>query len=256
MTTSSTPDRTDAKRTSSRRRLAGASSTGFRAAAARPTGSRWRSWRSWPGQRSPAEAADALKISLPRYYILETRALEGLVAACEPKPLGKQPSPETRIAALEKELQQAHRECARQQALVRVAQRSVGLPAAEPPQGQDVGSTRDRRGRKKRRPAVRALKAAETLRSRVASAEAAEVQPGHLSRTVPLRNRERHGNMAHRPDERAGRIRRSGRMSRWQDANPLGPAAGPSSGRIRTGQGTVGSHPGDDRRRVDDRRGL
>jgi transposase len=36
------------------------------------------------------------------YYVLETRALEGMVAACEPRPLGKQPSPQTRIDALEK----------------------------------------------------------------------------------------------------------------------------------------------------------
>jgi hypothetical protein len=127
------------------------------------------------GLRSPAEAAESLKISLPRYYILEVRALEGMVAACEPKPLGKQPSPETRIASLEKELQQAHRQCARQQALVRAAQRSVGLSAADTQKGT-TSSKRDRKGRKKRRPTVRALKAAETLRSRVVSAEASEVQ--------------------------------------------------------------------------------
>lgn len=119
------------------------------------------------GMRSPAEAASALKISLPRYYVLETRALEGMVAACEPKPLGKQASPQRRIAALEKELQQARRECARQQALVRAAQRSVGLssPVAK---GGKASAKRDRSGRKKRRPAVRALKAADALRERIA----------------------------------------------------------------------------------------
>ena len=79
------------------------------------------------GLRTPAEAAQSLQISVPRYYVLETRALEGLVAACEPKPLGKQRTPQTRIAALEKELQQARHQCARQQALVRAAQRTVGL---------------------------------------------------------------------------------------------------------------------------------
>jgi hypothetical protein len=127
------------------------------------------------GMRSPAEAASALKISLPRYYILETRALEGMVTACEPKPLGKQPSPQTRIASLEKELQQARRECARQQALVRAAQRSVGLSATEAQKGK-APSKRDGQGRKKRCPTVRALKAANTLRKGIASAEAGEVQ--------------------------------------------------------------------------------
>ncbi len=127
------------------------------------------------GVRSPTEAAEALKISLQRYYILETRALEGMVAACEPKPLGKQPSMETRITELEKELQQARRECARQQALVRVAQRSVGLTATETQKGKPA-TKRDKRGHKRRRPAVRALKAADTLRGRIDEAEASEVQ--------------------------------------------------------------------------------
>jgi hypothetical protein len=128
------------------------------------------------GARSPTEAAEALKVSLPRYYLLETRALGGMVAACEPKSQGKQPSPDTRIAALEKELQRARRECARQQALVRVAQRSVGLSAAETQKGK-ASCPQDRRGRKKRRPAVRALKAANTLKSRLASAKTSGVQP-------------------------------------------------------------------------------
>ena len=127
------------------------------------------------GIRSPAEAAAALNISLVRYYLLETRALDGMVAACEPKSLGKQPSPQTRIASLEKELQQARRECARQQALVRVAQRSVGLSATDGQKGK-ASSKRDPKGRKKRRPTVRALKAANTLRKKIAAAEAATVQ--------------------------------------------------------------------------------
>jgi len=114
------------------------------------------------GLRTPAEAAQCLQISVPRYYVLETRALEGLVAACEPKPLGKQPTPETQIAALEKELQKARHECARQQALVRAAQRTVGLtlPARRPGKQKAEPAKKGRR----RRPTVRALRAAKTLR--------------------------------------------------------------------------------------------
>ena len=94
--------------------------------------------------------------------MLETRALEGLVAACEPKRLGKQPTPETRIAALEKELQRARHECARQQALVRAAQRTVGLtlPATRPGKQKAQPAKKGRR----RRPTVRALRAAKSLR--------------------------------------------------------------------------------------------
>jgi len=121
------------------------------------------------GLRTPAEAAQSLQISLPRYYVLETRALEGLVAGCEPKPLGKQPTPETRIAALEKELQQARHECARQQALVRAAQRTVGLTLPAPRPGKQKAESAKEGAKKsgkrrKRRPTVRALRAAKTLR--------------------------------------------------------------------------------------------
>jgi hypothetical protein len=120
------------------------------------------------GLRTPAEAAQSLQISLPRYYVLETRALEGLVAACEPKPLGKQPTPQTRIAALEKELQQSRHQCARQQALVRAAQRTVGLtlPAARPGKQKTEAAKGAAKagGKRRRRPTVRALRAAKTLR--------------------------------------------------------------------------------------------
>ena len=78
------------------------------------------------GVRSPPEAAELIGVSLPRYYQLETRALEGLVTALGPRPRGKQPSLELTIARLEKELEAARRDCARQEALVRVTQRSMG----------------------------------------------------------------------------------------------------------------------------------
>ena len=115
------------------------------------------------GLRSPPEAAETLAVSLPRYYQLEARALEGLVAALAPRPQGKQPSLQNRITALEKQLEAARRQCARQEALVRVTQRSLGLAtgAAKPSE-----PSRDARGRKKRRPTVRALKAARTLHTR------------------------------------------------------------------------------------------
>ncbi len=57
------------------------------------------------GVKTPTQAAADLGTSLPRYYQLETRALEGLVAALEPRPKGKQPLPANQIAALERELE-------------------------------------------------------------------------------------------------------------------------------------------------------
>ena len=84
------------------------------------------------GLRSPTAASQALAISLPRYYQLETRALEGLVAALAPRPQGKQPSLENCVKLLERQLAAAHRQCARQEALVRVTQRTLGLALATP----------------------------------------------------------------------------------------------------------------------------
>src|SRR5579863_10493037 len=81
------------------------------------------------GVRRPSEAAQALSTSLPRYYQLERRALTGLLAACEPAPRGPRIDPARRLAALERENQRLARECDRQRALVRMAERSLGLTA-------------------------------------------------------------------------------------------------------------------------------
>ncbi len=115
------------------------------------------------GLRTPADAAAALGLAVPRYYQLETRALEGMVTALEPRSLGKQPSLEGRVVRLQKELEQARRESARQQALVRVAQRSLGLKPSSGSNGESPA--KDRSGRRKRKPTVRALKAAAVLRA-------------------------------------------------------------------------------------------
>ena len=126
------------------------------------------------GLRTPADAAAALGIAVPRYYQLETRALEGMVTALEPRSLGKQPSLEGRVVRLQKELEQARRESARQQALVRVAQRSLGLKPSSTP--NEKTPAKDRSGRRKRKPTVRALKAAAVLRvlPKILAAETAD----------------------------------------------------------------------------------
>src|SRR5262249_7411877 len=40
------------------------------------------------GGRTPVQAAQPLAVSLSRYYLLEEKALHGLLAACEPAPRG------------------------------------------------------------------------------------------------------------------------------------------------------------------------
>jgi hypothetical protein len=134
------------------------------------------------GMRSPPEAAQTLSISLPRYYQLEARALEGLLAALAPRPLGKQPSLENRVKQLEKQLETAHRQCARQEALVRVTQRALGLPVAPPSKAATAQGGRP--GRKKRQPVVRALKAARTLHAQASAVVAPEVAGDSDAATV------------------------------------------------------------------------
>jgi hypothetical protein len=98
------------------------------------------------GARTPAEAATALAVSLPRYYQLEGQALRGLLAACESKPRGRQPDPGREVAALRQEKERWRREAARQQALVRAAQRAIGL-AAPPTTPARPGGKKPRRRR-------------------------------------------------------------------------------------------------------------
>jgi erythromycin esterase-like protein len=124
------------------------------------------------GMRTPRSAAEALKLSLPRYYQLEARALDGMLAACEPRPLGRVKTSASALATLQRECGQWRQECARQQALVRAMQRAIGLAA--PPAKTDSSK------RRKRRPMVRALKAVEGLRN----GESAEVATDS-ARSVP-----------------------------------------------------------------------
>jgi hypothetical protein len=109
------------------------------------------------GARTPTQAAEALGVSVPRYYQLEGRALSGLVTACEPRSPGRSSSPAQELAQLRRQHDRLQRELVRQQTLLRVAQRSIGLAPPPPPV---------KKGSKKRvrRPVVRALGAATQLR--------------------------------------------------------------------------------------------
>jgi hypothetical protein len=130
------------------------------------------------GVRTPTDAAVAIGVSVPRYYLWEQRALEGLVAACEPRPVGQGPSQQHQITVLQKELVRLRQNCVRQQALVRASQRAIGLTPPPQPGGKPVskaagksGDRNARKGPRKRRPVVRALKAAAALRAAPSNAE-------------------------------------------------------------------------------------
>ncbi len=120
------------------------------------------------GVRRPSEAAQALGTSLPRYYQLERRALTGLLSACEPALRGPRVNLTRQLAALERENRRLKRECDRQQALVRMAERSLGLPApaaVKPPvKGKEEKQTGSTKRRRPRRASVRALQVVRGLR--------------------------------------------------------------------------------------------
>lgn len=111
------------------------------------------------GARLPSEAAAVLQVSVGRYYQLESRALGGLVAACEPRRRGRGRKSSNEASSLRQECDRLRRECARQQALVRAAQRTVGLPAPAGPPNTEKGGKK----RRKRKPTARALKMAALL---------------------------------------------------------------------------------------------
>lgn len=139
------------------------------------------------GERSPSEAAEALEVSLPYFYLLERKALEGLVRACEVQPKGPPPpSAAERLALVEQQLAASQRECQRLAALVRVTQRAVGLASGAAPKpsksnGAAAGKSSGKRAR--RRPAVRALRAAQTARKNAAK-NSLQTPPAVVERAI------------------------------------------------------------------------
>jgi hypothetical protein len=121
------------------------------------------------GSRSTLQAAEALGVSLPRYYQLEARGLEGLLEACEPRPRGRQPDAGLEMEVLRKENEQLRREVQRQQSLARLTQRTLGVTAPVP-------AKPDNRKRK-RKATVRAMRRAEKLRDEAAE-DASPGSPG------------------------------------------------------------------------------
>jgi hypothetical protein len=123
------------------------------------------------GARTPAQAAEALGVSLPRYFQLETQAMHALVKSCEPKPRGPGRTVDRELTALRRQYERLQRELVRQQTLVRMAQRTIGLAAPAAPPKPSPGKKR------RRRPVVRALAAAVYLQQQSQDAPSAAAPP-------------------------------------------------------------------------------
>ena len=93
-------------------------------------------------------------VALTRFYQLEARALQVLVAAMEPRPRGRQITAESELAKLKAETRRLQRDAERYQALYRTAQRALGLAVAKTPapeKNATPGGKRRRGPRKKAR---------------------------------------------------------------------------------------------------------
>ncbi len=108
------------------------------------------------GTLTPHQAAEALGMSPPRYYMVESRALDGLIAGCEPRKRGKAFSEARELEVLRREKQTLERQLVRQQALLRAAHKTAGV--VMPKKDEKSG------GKRKKGPVVRALKFSQALK--------------------------------------------------------------------------------------------
>ena len=126
------------------------------------------------GMRTTAEASQAMGVSVNRYYQLERRALDGLIGSLEPRRRGRGLRSEDRIARLETEKAKLQREIGRLQALLRAAQRAIGITAPSGGDGSKLAGTSKRR----RRSAVRGKRVVLALRRGIeTSAASPEAKP-------------------------------------------------------------------------------
>ena len=123
------------------------------------------------GLRSVGDASKALGVSPTRYYGIEQRAVEGLVAACEPRSKGRQKDPGNELAKREKEFQRLRQDLLRHQALLRSAQRALGVVAAPVVPALGKSGAAAGKGRRRKMPAKRVLMLAQRLRTVVAAPE-------------------------------------------------------------------------------------
>ena len=131
------------------------------------------------GLRSTSDAARTLEVTPVRYYAIETRAIGGLIAACEPRPSGIQPEVRDahELTRLREQMRRQGQELNQVRSVLRTTQRQLGVATApEPPPngmpgklGKPGKDGKPATKRKVRRPTVRAL----TMVHRLLQADAA-----------------------------------------------------------------------------------
>ena len=120
------------------------------------------------GTTTTVDGSRSLGISLPRYYQIESRALQGMLTALEPRKRGKRSEPTHELEQLRRDNERLRRDVTRFQALLRASQRAIGLTA---PKALDKSKLA---GKRRRRKTARALRVVEALRTGQDNAQAAE----------------------------------------------------------------------------------
>ena len=100
------------------------------------------------GIRGAQEAGEALGLSPNRYYQLEARGLQGMITALEPKPKGRQSTPQDEIRKLTAEKDHLAREVGRLTSLVRASRRSLGISSTTSKKAKTRSRKRGHRGKK------------------------------------------------------------------------------------------------------------
>lgn len=131
----------------------------------------------WSGVRTTQAASDAMGVAITRFYQLEARALQMIVAAMEPRPRGRQRTAESELSKLKAEKQRLLRDVERFQSLYRTAQRSLGVAVVRPAQKPEnpLLSGKRKRGPRKR---ARGQVVAAVLLSNASQPAAREVTDG------------------------------------------------------------------------------
>ena len=135
---------------------------------------------AFAGLRTTQQASDELGIALVRYYVLETRMLQAMIDALEPRARGRKRSEDAERKQMAEDNTRLHREVSRLQALYRSTQRAVGIKAPPKPAAKGKSKTgKVRRTRKQSRgervlQALRSQLSDPAAESATMSAKAAE----------------------------------------------------------------------------------
>jgi hypothetical protein len=155
---------------------------------------------AWSGVRTTQAASEAMGVALPRFYQLEARALQMIVAAMEPRPKGRQRTPESELSKLKAERGRLMRDVERYQSLYRTAQRSLGMAVVRPPDKAENPAPGGKRRRGPRKKARGQSVAAVLLDNNAPPSGAREVTNGATEQGLGPR-----GKAAGRPAEQAPR---------------------------------------------------